>query len=194
MWWLTDRLHQDVAERSGDADNLCEFKNGDWAKAYHHLTHDERCQIGMMKESGEAAIARRLGRNPSSRELTRNASRRDPSSRAPSSREPTRDAGQRDYDFAQADRLAAERRSAASAQPRKMTSEWWGEVDEKLALQWSPEQISGRLRLEGRAVSPHQSESGGWIQVAGAVFGTTGEPGKQSAVGKQGFFVNETRT
>ena len=87
------------------------------AKAYHHLTRDERCHIDMMKESGEsgAAIARRLGRDPStiSRELTRNASRRDPSSG-----EPTRNAGQRDYDFAQADRLAAERRSAASAQPR----------------------------------------------------------------------------
>ena len=109
MWWLTDRLH--VAERSGD--NLCEFKNGDWAKAYHHLTLDERCHIDMMKESGEAAIARRLGRDPStiSCELTRNASRRAP-------REPTRDADRRDYDFAQADRLAAERRSAASAQPR----------------------------------------------------------------------------
>ncbi len=42
--------------------------------------------------------------------------------------------------------------------------------------------------------SPHQSESGGWMRVAGAVFGTTGEPGKQGAVGKQGFFVNETQT
>ena len=85
------------------------------ANAYHHLTCDERCQIDMMKESGEAAIARRRGRNPStiSRELTRNASQHDPSSG-----KPTRDAGQRDYDFAQADRLAAERRSAASAQPR----------------------------------------------------------------------------
>ena len=37
-----------------------------------------------------------------------------------------------------------------------MTPERWREVEEKLALQWSPEQISGRLRLEGRATVSHE--------------------------------------
>ena len=110
-------------------------------EGYHHLTRDERCQIHMLKGSGEskAGIARRLGRHPGTigRELSRNA-----------------DADS--YDFKQADRLATERRHAASGRPRKMTSERWREVDEKLALQWSPEQISGRLRLEGRFTVSHE--------------------------------------
>ena len=100
-----------------------------------YLTRDERCQIHMWKESGEskAGIARRLGRHPIGRELSRNAD-------------------EDSYDFKRADRLATER--LASEQPRKMTSERWGEVDEKLALQWSPEQISGRI--EGRFTVSHE--------------------------------------
>ena len=95
------------------------------------------CQIHMWKESGEskAGIARRLGRHPIGRELSRNAD-------------------EDSYDFKRADRLATERRRMASEQPRKMTSERWGEVDEKLALQWSPEQISGRI--EGRFTVSHE--------------------------------------
>ena len=38
----------------------------------------------------------------------------------------------------------------------------------------------------------HKSESGGQVGVAGAVFWTTGGPGKQGAVGKQGFFLERT--
>ena len=37
-------------------------------------------------------------------------------------------------------------------------------------------------------------ESRGQLRVAGAVFWTTGGPGKQGAVGKQGFFLNQPRT
>ena len=96
------------------------MKNGDWPRGYHHLTGDERCQIHTLKESGDsnAAIARRLGCAPSTigGELARNS-------------------GRRGYRFKQADRLATERRSAASGQPRKMILERWGEVEEKLAVE-----------------------------------------------------------
>ena len=34
------------------------------------------------------------------------------------------------------------------AVPRKMTGRMWAIVEGKLAMQWSPEQISGRLRLD----------------------------------------------
>ena len=37
----------------------------------------------------------------------------------------------------------------ASSVPRKMTAAAWALVEETLALRWSPEQISGRLLLEG---------------------------------------------
>ena len=40
----------------------------------------------------------------------------------------------------------------------------------------------------------HKSESRGHVRVADTVFWTTGGPGKQGAVGKQGFFLNESRT
>ena len=56
----------------------------------------------------------------------------------------TRNAGRRGY--RQAHRLATERRSAA--RPRKMTPELWREVEEKLALQWSPD--LGAPAPEGR--------------------------------------------
>ena len=111
------------------------------AKGYHHLTPELRCQIVALKDSGKSnhAIAKQLKRAPStiSRELRRNSV-------------------QSVYDAGKAGQMAAERRSAASGQPRKMTAERWGEVETKLALQWSPEQISGRLRLEGEFTVSHE--------------------------------------
>ena len=96
-WWLTDRLHQDVAERSGDVDSKSKTKI--WPIPSPDPRRTSADDEGKRRIGG--AIARRLGRAPStiSRELIRNAS-------------------QCDYDFEQADRLATERRSAASAQPR----------------------------------------------------------------------------
>ena len=49
----------------------------------------------------------------------------------------------------QAHRLATERRHVTSSVPRKMTAAAWALVEETLALRWDPEQVSGRLRLEG---------------------------------------------
>ncbi len=106
-----------------------------------HLTYPERCQIHALMESGLSggAIARQLGRSPSSvpRGIRRNG-------------------GARGYRHAQAQRLAEGRRSAASSVPRKMTPGLWALVEERLAEGWSPEQVSGRLRLEGHPVAGRQ--------------------------------------
>ncbi len=110
-------------------------------EGYRHLTYPERCQIHALRESGisDAAIARQLGRSPSSvpREIRRNG-------------------GARGYRHAQAQRLAEGRRSAASSVPRKMTPGLWALVEERLAEGWSPEQVAGRLRLEGHPVAGRQ--------------------------------------
>ena len=71
-------------------------------------------------------------------------------SRSPStiSREVKRNSGGRGYRFAQAQRKARQRGTAASSVPRKMTERMWSIVEEKLSFQWSPDQISGRLKLD----------------------------------------------
>ncbi len=103
-------------------------------EGFRHLTHGERCQIGALKESGLSYgdIAARLGRDRSSvwRELRRNG-------------------GDSGYSPGEAQGMAEARRSAASSVPRKMTAERWAHVEGCLAEGWSPEQVAGRLRLEG---------------------------------------------
>ncbi len=110
-------------------------------EGYRHLTYPERCQIHALMESGLSggAIARQLGRSPSS-----------------ISREIRRNGGARGYRHAQAQRLAEGRRSAASSVPRKMTPELWALVEGRLVRGWSPEQVAGRLRLEGHPVAGRQ--------------------------------------
>ncbi len=104
------------------------------ATGYHHLSYEERCQIHALRKRADSLreIARQLGRSPStiSRELHRNS-------------------GGRGYRYQQATRLASGRRRKASLRPRKMTEAMWSLVREKLALYWSPEQVSGRLRRDG---------------------------------------------
>ena len=104
------------------------------ADGYHHLTYGSRCQIYALKKSGASTrgVARALEVSAStvSRELRRNR-------------------GRRGYRMKQAQRLSEERRRKASSRPRKLTAERWSWIEGKLRLQWSPEQIAGRLRLEG---------------------------------------------
>ncbi len=64
------------------------------------------------------------------------------------SREIRRNGGGREYRQGQAWRKATGRRSEASSVPRKLTEERWAKVVAKLEEGWSPEQVSGRLRLE----------------------------------------------
>ena len=104
------------------------------ADGYHHLTYGSRCQIYALRESGLSL--RGIGRQL-----------RVPASTI--SREVRRNSGQRGYRHRQAHGFAVARRREASSRPRKMTAALWAVVEEKLGLQWSPEQISGRLRVQG---------------------------------------------
>ena len=104
------------------------------ANGYHHLTYGSRCQIYALKKSGASVrgIARLLEVSAStvSREMQRNR-------------------GRRGYRMRQAQRLSEVRRRLASSRPRKLTAERWSWIEGKLRLQWSPQQIAGRLRLQG---------------------------------------------
>ena len=97
------------------------------------IRRDLRSQIYALKSTGLAQkhIAAHLGVHPSTicRELARNS-------------------GERGYRFQQADRLATERRWLASSKPKRMTPHVVAIIEEKIREKWSPEQISGRLKLE----------------------------------------------
>lgn len=109
--------------------------------SYNQITTEQRYEIDVLKRQGynNAEIGRIVGKSRStiSRELRRNG------------------AGGR-YGAATADKRARQRRSSASARPSKMTPELRGLIDQKLRQeQWSPEEISHRLHIEGhRSVSP----------------------------------------
>ena len=108
------------------------------AAGYHHVTRDIRCQIYALKSMGQSLgkIALAVGRDKStiSREISRNT-------------------GERGYRFKQADEKAKKRRSEASKAAKKLTEEMQSRIREKLIEGWSPDQISGRLKLEGKAIS-----------------------------------------
>lgn len=108
------------------------------AAGYHHVTRDIRCQIFALKSIGQSLgkIALAVGRNKStiSREISRNA-------------------GVRGYLFKQADEKATARRKKASQIPKKLTDDMKDTIKERLLMDWSPEQISGRLKLEGKFIS-----------------------------------------
>ena len=106
-------------------------------KGYRHLTYDKRCQIYALLKSGHAKteIAQLLGvhRSTITRELKRNT-------------------GGKGYRYLQAQEKASARRAAASGAPRKMKPGLVREIEEKLTQgQWSPDQISGWLKRQGRA-------------------------------------------
>jgi IS30 family transposase len=69
------------------------------------------------------------------------------------SREISRNTGGRGYRFKQADDKAKTRRSDASKVPQKLTEDMQDTIREKLLEDWSPEQLSGRLKLEGKSIS-----------------------------------------
>lgn len=110
-------------------------------RGYSHVTRDVRCQIYTLKSTGISLrkISKQLGKDVStiSREIARNT-------------------GQRGYRFNQADNAACERRSNASKVPKKLTDELVIKINACLLKDWSPEQISGRLKLEGSFIS-HES-------------------------------------
>jgi IS30 family transposase len=103
-------------------------------KHYKHLTSYDRCQIYTLKQSGksQAAISLILNVNQStiSRELRRNT-------------------GLRGYRFKQAHALATQRGSARGCGARVLVPALIAKIEDLLRQkQWSPQQISGRLKLQ----------------------------------------------
>ena len=109
--------------------------------AYNHVTRDIRCQIYALKATGLSLnlIAKQVGKHRSTvyREIARNT-------------------GKCGYRYNHSDKLACDRRSRASQTPKTLTRPLLAEIEAKLLQQWSPEQIAGRLKLEGKSVS-HES-------------------------------------
>lgn len=65
------------------------------------------------------------------------------------SREVARNSWQGGWYFAQSAQVQAEYRRSVASSRLKVNPETWAQVEEKLTLKWSPEQISKRLALEG---------------------------------------------
>jgi IS30 family transposase len=99
---------------------------------YTQLTLEDRIKISVLMQQGFAqrGIAEQVGKSPStiSRELSRNSV----------------GAG---YFYSTAHILAVNRKIEASSMSR-IDEETWEWVKEKLLLQWSPEQISNRIKIE----------------------------------------------
>ena len=106
------------------------------------MTQDIRSQIYALKATGTSLhkIAAIVDRHVStvSREIKRNT-------------------GSRGYRYKQADAKAAERRADASRTPQKLTATLVAIIEEKLMEEWSPDQISGRLKDKDIASISHES-------------------------------------
>lgn len=106
---------------------------------YTHLTEGERYQIYALEKQGalQKEIAEQLGRAAStiSRELRRNR-------------------GQRGYRVKQAQRKARKRRVCNA---KRIAPQAWDWAEKKLTERWSPEQIAGRAKRDGRPTISHES-------------------------------------
>ncbi len=111
--------------------------------SYTQITYAERYTLALLRQRGlcPAAIARVLGRHRSTigREVRRNRTHHDGGYRAQV-----------------ADWYARGRRSR-SRRNRRFTGAAWALVRARLEQQWSPEQVAGRLRREGRLRISHET-------------------------------------
>jgi IS30 family transposase len=113
------------------------------AKAYHHLTRDQRCQIYALNKRGFSQ--EEIGKDVGAGQCT-------------ISRELSRNQGLRGYRPKQAQGLAARRCSAGNAVATVMTPALIERVDKLLVShQWSPQQISGALKLSDGTQVSHES-------------------------------------
>lgn len=105
--------------------------------SYTQLTREQRYQIKVLLKTGhsKSQIAEAIGTHRSTiyRELKRNR-------------------GERGYRPKQAHRKSMERRKAKTK--RRIRREDWQRVEEKLRENWSPEQVSGKLRQADIRISP----------------------------------------
>lgn len=111
---------------------------------YQHLTIEEREAIQEMlwEKQSVRSIARFLGRSPSSisREIHRNLPKE-----------------HRRYTPRLANKRAKEKRKSRGRKERLKTGEIRQYVIEKLKLRWSPEQISGRIRIDLKETISHEA-------------------------------------
>ena len=109
--------------------------------SYRQLTPEKRYQIGAYLRTGmtKSEIAReiRVDKSTITRELRRNAS------------------GRWKYNLSRAIKAARERHE--NKRKKQIDCETWMRVEALLNLQWSPEQISKRLKLEGRREVSHET-------------------------------------
>jgi IS30 family transposase len=110
---------------------------------YRQITCEERYRISALRREGScpAAIARRLGRHRStiSRELRRNCSPWDGSYRPSKAQE------------------QANGRRSRSRRNRQFEASEWRLVESRLREDWSPEQVSGKLRKSGELSISHET-------------------------------------
>jgi len=108
-------------------------------RTYIQLTQEQRYQIKALLKTdfNQTQIAKAVGVNKStlSRELRRNC-------------------GQRGYRPEQAHQIAMSRRKKKAKQG--IISEAWALIEEKLRLDWSPEQISGWLKKNTEVAVSHE--------------------------------------
>ena len=109
-------------------------------QGYNHLTLVERYQIYNLKQVGKSniEIGKIIGVHKSTigRELKRNK-------------------GEEGYKAEEAEKKGSERKRQAHRGGR-INKETWREVEERLKEEWSPEQISGRRKLEGKEGISHE--------------------------------------
>ena len=106
--------------------------------SYHQLTQEQRYQIYALKKTGHSSteIAEVVGVH-----------------KATISREVRRNVGRRGYRPQRAHQQAQARR--AKAKPR-IDAQTWARVEKLLRQEWSPEQISGRLKMEQKMKISHE--------------------------------------
>lgn len=110
---------------------------------YRQLTSEERYMLAALRRQGlnQSQIARALGRHRSTvcREVKRNSTRADGRYRAFTAQERTNG------------------RRSRSRRNQRFTARDFALVDELLRRQWSPEQVAGHLRREGRLPISHET-------------------------------------
>jgi transposase, IS30 family len=110
---------------------------------YRQLSPEERYMLAALRRQGltQAEIARSLGRHRSTvcREVRRNSTRADGHYRPFTAQERTNG------------------RRSRSRRNSRFTAEDFAIVDDLLRRQWSPEQVAGRLRREGRLLISHET-------------------------------------
>ena len=107
-------------------------------KGYFHLTYEQRCQICALKRRGDSAssIARELN-----------------VSRSTIIREVQRNSGRKGYHYQLAHEKSQKRRAKIPNPNVKLTPQLIVLINKDLRLQWSPVQISGRLKRQGISIS-----------------------------------------